>query len=235
MGCGGSTVDEYAPWDLYPIVADATKPRVVIVFAEPGSGFAKHHLAFLQKHFQLYLIQDKTLSIDAINAEIKSKWNAGHKNCLIDGAILTEQGKQDQFEKIIVPEVDWAFVLCFEVSDESVRLNRLSKKQDKAQVEEAMKTYRNTCKPCIDKFVPLGLVRRIDTSRKGFDTPEDTFKLVSRILSPSIAHKKEVFFVLGGPGSGKGNSIIHYLIIIIEFIQLIHSHHRINTLHHFHF
>ncbi|KAK6195177.1 hypothetical protein SNE40_000655 [Patella caerulea] len=136
---------------------------------------------------------------------------ATSKGFLIDGYPRElEQGIR--FEKEVVPA---QFVLCFDVSDKIMtdRLLDRAKTSGRADdneetIKKRLKTFHDITQPVIDYFQKQNKVRMIPAET----TVDEIFGEVQKVFdglaqpgnSTECLKNTNIFFVVGGPGSGKG-------------------------------
>jgi len=94
------------------------------------------------------------------------------------------------------------FVLFFECSEEAMTARIMSRGQTSGRVDDNLesakkrfRTFREQSMPVVEIFEKEGRVKRISA----LPPPDEVFSGVRELFAP-----KEVVFVLGGPGSGKG-------------------------------
>ncbi|KAH9498984.1 Adenylate kinase isoenzyme 5 [Bulinus truncatus] len=130
------------------------------------------------------------------------------KGFLIDG-YPREKEQGVRFEKEVAPA---KFVLCFNVSDETM-VQRL---KDRAQysgrvddndetIKKRLKTFHDVTQPVIDYYSSLGKLKLVDAE----GSTDEVFEMVDKVfeeekIPPSKDCFGKVVFVVGGPGSGKG-------------------------------
>ncbi|RUS83726.1 hypothetical protein EGW08_008522 [Elysia chlorotica] len=130
------------------------------------------------------------------------------KGFLIDGYPRElEQGTR--FENEVAPA---KFVLCFDVSDETMTQRLLGRAatsgraDDNAEtIKKRLVTFHDLTKPVIDHYTAKGKVKLVKAEGSAddvFDMVDDIFKKEN--IQPSKNCFGKVVFVVGGPGSGKG-------------------------------
>ncbi|BFZ20716.1 hypothetical protein BsWGS_23755 [Bradybaena similaris] len=130
------------------------------------------------------------------------------KGFLIDGYPRElEQGLR--FEKEVAPA---KFVLCFDVSDDTMTKRLLGRAQSSGRVDDneetikkRLKTFHDVTQPVIDYYTKKGKVKMIAAE----GSADEVFTMVDKVFTDEkIPYSKgcfgKVVFVVGGPGSGKG-------------------------------
>ncbi|XP_059179679.1 adenylate kinase isoenzyme 5-like isoform X1 [Physella acuta] len=133
---------------------------------------------------------------------------ATSKGFLIDGYPRElEQGLR--FEKEVAPA---SFVLCFDVSDETMTKRLLGRALTSGRVDDneetikkRLKTFHDVTQPVIDHYSKKGRVKMIEAEHSA----DEVFEMVDKAfaaenIKPSADCFGNVIFVIGGPGSGKG-------------------------------
>ncbi|XP_025111640.1 uncharacterized protein LOC112574655 [Pomacea canaliculata] len=135
---------------------------------------------------------------------------ATSKGFLIDGYPRElEQGIR--FEKEVAPA---KFVLCFDVSDETMTQRLLGRAQTSGRVDDneetikkRLETFHKVTQPVIDRYEQENKVRKI----KAEGDVDEVFAEVVKVFDEEFKtdarealKNVKVIFVIGGPGSGKG-------------------------------
>uniref|UniRef100_A0A2C9JDT6 adenylate kinase n=1 Tax=Biomphalaria glabrata TaxID=6526 RepID=A0A2C9JDT6_BIOGL len=130
------------------------------------------------------------------------------KGFLIDG-YPREKEQGIRFEQEVAPA---KFVLCFNVSDETMTKRLKDRAQYSGRVDDndetikkRLKTFHDVTQPVIDLYNSNGKLKMIDAE----GTTDEVFEMVDKVfeeekIPPSKDCFGKVVFVVGGPGSGKG-------------------------------
>ncbi|XP_055898263.1 uncharacterized protein LOC106054528 isoform X4 [Biomphalaria glabrata] len=130
------------------------------------------------------------------------------KGFLIDG-YPREKEQGIRFEQEVASA---KFVLCFNVSDETMTKRLKDRAQYSGRVDDndetikkRLKTFHDVTQPVIDLYNSNGKLKMIDAE----GTTDEVFEMVDKVfeeekIPPSKDCFGKVVFVVGGPGSGKG-------------------------------
>nr|KAI8748241.1 Adenylate kinase isoenzyme 5 [Biomphalaria glabrata] len=224
------TVDENISSDL-----DLINVPVIFVLGGPGSGKGTQCANIVKKYGFTHLssgdlLRDEVASgsergkqlteimekgdlvpLDIVLALMKDamKVYAGvSKGFLIDG-YPREKEQGIRFEQEVAPA---KFVLCFNVSDETMTKRLKDRAQYSGRVDDndetikkRLKTFHDVTQPVIDLYNSNGKLKMIDAE----GTTDEVFEMVDKVfeeekIPPSKDCFGKVVFVVGGPGSGKG-------------------------------
>ena len=150
----------------------------------------------------------------------KAGWEKSHY--LVDG-FPRNQENLDAWKQIFKESVDVKFTLYYDCSLETMEKRLLERAKTSGRSDdnpEAIKkrftTYQEETKPVVEHFEKQNLIRKINAERDVSEVYADTQKVLDPIKNSLKApeEKPKVFFVLGGPGSGKGTQCER---IIVDF------------------
>jgi len=150
----------------------------------------------------------------------KAGWEKSYY--LVDG-FPRNQENLEAWKKIFKESVDVKFTLYYDCSLETMEKRLLERAKTSGRSDdnpEAIKkrfvTYQEETKPVIEHFEKQNLIRKINAERDVSEVYADTQAAINAIKDSLKApeEKAKVFFVLGGPGSGKGTQCER---IIVDF------------------
>nr|KAG5689881.1 hypothetical protein BaRGS_002392 [Batillaria attramentaria] len=217
--------------------ADLKDAKVVFVIGGPGSGKGTQCEKIVEKYGFCHLS-----SGDLLRAEVASGSERGKKLTaimekgdlvpldtvleLLKEAMLAKAGtakgflidgypreleQGTRFEKEVAPA---QFVLCFDVSDETMTKRLLGRAATSGRVDDneetikkRLETFHNITQPVIDYYEKENKVRKIKAEGEVDEVFADVVKVFDaefKADAKSILKDAKVVFVCGGPGSGKG-------------------------------
>jgi len=217
--------------------ADDSAPPVIFVIGGPGSGKGTQCEKIVKKygftHFSSGdLLREEVASKSAMGQELSAIMERGElvplekvlqlikdamekrkdssRGFLIDGYPRElEQGIR--FEKEICPA---KFVLCFNVSDDTMTSRLLGRAltsgradDNEETIKKRLKTFHDVTKPVIEHYTKLGKVQMVEAEQPAdmvFAEVDKIFAAANISPSPDCLRSARVIFVVGGPGSGKG-------------------------------
>ncbi|KAE9413730.1 hypothetical protein Angca_007777 [Angiostrongylus cantonensis] len=198
---------------------------IFFIIGGPGSGkgtqceriVAKYGLSHLSSGD---LLRDEEVVLDLIKEAMLKEVAKGSKGFLIDGYPReVKQGEQFEREACHFKTIGEAkSVIFFDVSDDILIERLLNRAKTSGRVDDNMETikkrlqtFKNATAPVVDYYEKKNKLARI----KAHGSVDEIFNVVVQHLDKLITKKQidltpirkanvPIFFIVGGPGSGKG-------------------------------